>query len=170
MLRRTKRTGWQFKRLNVRPSVNTRGPIGNRTWTLDWQNSWNESLTPPPQKHAFASTDGFGNGDLIMDTICGVTSTLAGLKLNGQFIGVQSSHPPLVVYTRTKFFFFYLPKTFWDFYLHLNTMEVNAFLFFSHWAAHSIQPQQHLSPDTMSWLLSLTHILHWDQLSLKLHA
>lgn len=50
MLRRTKRTGWQFKRLNVRPSVNTRGPIGNRTWTLDWQNSWNESLTPPPKK------------------------------------------------------------------------------------------------------------------------
>lgn len=66
----------------------------------------------PPKKKVFASTDGFGNGDLITDTICGVTSRLAGLKLNGQFIGVQSSHPPLVVYTRTKFFFFYLPKTF----------------------------------------------------------
>lgn len=64
-------------------------------------------LDPPPQKNVFASTDGFGNGDLITDTICGVTSRLAGLKLNGQFIGVQSSHPPLVVNTRTKFFFLF---------------------------------------------------------------
>lgn len=170
MLRRTKRTGWQFKRLNVRPSVNTRGPIGNRTWTLDWQNSWNESLTPPPPKKCFCKYRWVWKWRFNYGHYLWCNFKAGGFKIKWSVHRSTVISPTFSgIYTH-KVFFFYLPKTFWDFYLHLNTMEVNAFLFFSHWAAHSIQPQQHLSPDTMSWFLSLTHILHWDQLSLKLHA